>query len=134
MTERGIVPDLHRPSSPMAAMPNQPDPADDTGLVAWSVSTAPARWLPRLDEFALECLDHDAVAARRWIRQGPRYLGGLGRQFRLVSASREFGSRFVERVRERSAAGEIGVSGQIQLSFRGECDGFNFGTETPSTH
>ena len=41
-------------------MPDQPDPADDTVLVAWSVSTAPARWLPRLDEFALECLDQDA--------------------------------------------------------------------------
>ena len=72
-------PDLHCPSSPIAVMPDQPDPTADTGLVARSVSSASARWLPRLDEFALECLDHDAVAARRWIRQGPRYLGGLGR-------------------------------------------------------
>ncbi|HEY1897467.1 MAG TPA: hypothetical protein VGG62_14395, partial [Terracidiphilus sp.] len=85
----------------------------------------------RRDKFALECLDPDAAAARRWIRHAPRYLGGLVRQFRLVSASRDFGSRFVERVRERSAAGEIGVSGQIQVCFRGASDEFNFGTENP---
>jgi hypothetical protein len=79
-------------------------------------------------------MDQGAGAARRWIRQAPRYLGGLRRQFRLVSASREFGLRFVERVRERSTAGEILASGQIQLSFRGECDEFNFGTKSPSSH
>jgi hypothetical protein len=134
MAERGIVPDLHHPPNQASALPDQPVPAEDAILVAWSVSSAPARWLPRLDEFALECLDHDAMAARRWIRQAPRYLGELGRGFRLVSASREFGSRFVEHVRERSAAGEIGASGQIQLSFRGGCDEFNFGTESPSSH
>jgi hypothetical protein len=134
MAERGIVPDLPRPSNPPLAIPNQPDPTEDTVLVAWGVSTAPARWLPRLDEFALECLDHDAVAARRWIRQAPRYLGGLGRGFRLVSASREFALRFVERVRERSAAGKMGVSGQILLSFDGGSDEFSFGTESPSSY
>ncbi len=133
MVERGMVPDLHREFSLIPAMPDQPDPTEDTVLVAWSVSTAPARWLPRLDELALECLGQEDGAARRWLRLAPRYLGSLGRGFRLVSASREFGSRFVERVRERSAAGEIGASGQIQLSFRGACNGFNFGTESPST-
>jgi hypothetical protein len=137
MASRGIVPDLHRPSSPTS--PIHPDPPEDAVLVTWSVSSAPARWLPRLDELALECLDsecldQDAEAARRWIRQAPRYLGALGREFRLVSASRDFGSRFVERVRERSGAGEIAVSGQIQLSLRGGCDRFNFGTESPSSH
>jgi hypothetical protein len=134
MAERGIVPDLQRPSNPTSTTLNQPDPTEDTVLVAWSVSTAPARWLPRLDELALECLGQEDGAARRWIRQAPRYLGGMARGFRLVSASHEFGSRFVERVRERSAAGEIGASGQIQLSFRGACNGFNFGIESPSTH
>ena len=134
MAERGIVPDLYRPSNSTSPMANQPDPTEETVLVAWSVSSAPAQWLPRLDELALECLDHDAGAARRWIRQGPRYLGGLARGFRLVRGSRDFGSRFVERVRERSAAGEIGAPGQIQLSFGGGCEGFNFGTESPSSH
>jgi hypothetical protein len=134
MTERGIVPDLHCPPNTASAKPDQPDPAEDTVLVAWSVSTAPARWLPRLDEFALECLDKDAGAARRWIRQAPRYLGGLGRGFRLVSASREFALRFVERARERSAAGEIGVSGQILLSFGGGSEALSFGTESPSSY
>ncbi len=133
MAERGIVPDLYRPSSPISAIPNPPDPTADVVLVAWSVFTAPPRWLPRLDELALECLDHDAGAARRWIRRAPRYLSGLGRGFRLVSASREFASRFVECVRERSAAGEIGVSGQILLSFDGGSHEFNFGAESPSS-
>jgi hypothetical protein len=130
MAERGIVPVLHRPSSPTSATPTPADPAEDAVLVAWSVSSGGARWLPRLDELALECLDHEAGAARRWIRQAPRYLGRLGREFRLVSASRAFAERFVERVQERSLAGEIGASGQIQVSFRGGSDGFNFGTES----
>jgi enoyl-CoA hydratase/carnithine racemase len=134
MAERGIVPDLHRQPNTASAIPDQPDPTEDTVLVAWGVSTAAARWLPRLDEFALECLDHDAGAARRWIRQAPRYLGGLGRGFRLVSASREFAARFVERVQERSAAGEIGVSGQILLSFDEGSDEFSFGAKSPSFH
>jgi hypothetical protein len=134
MAERGIVSDLDRPSSRIPAMPNQPDATEDAVLVAWSVSSAPARWLPRLDECALECLDHDAGPTRRWIRQAPRYLGRLGQGFRLVSAGREFASRFVERVRERSEAGEIGVSGQIRLSFDGGSDGFNFGTQSPPSH
>jgi hypothetical protein len=132
MAGRGIAPDLHRPSKPIS--PIHPDAPEDRVLVAWSVSSAPARWLPRLDELALECLGQDARAARRWIQQAPRYLGGLAREFRLVSASRDFGPRFVERVRERSAAGEIGASGQIQVSFRGGCERFNFGTESPSSH
>ncbi len=133
MAERGIVPDLYCLPSQASATPAQSDPTEETVLVAWSVLSAPARWLPRLDEFALECLDRDALAARRWIRQAPRYLGGLGREFRLVSASRDFGTRFVERVREQSAAGEIGASGQIQVSFSGGCEGFEFGTESGSS-
>ncbi len=130
MAERGILPDLHRPPSPTSATLTPADPAEDPVLVAWCVSSGGARWLPRLDELALECLDYDAGAARRWIRQAPRYLGRLGREFRLVSASRAFAERFVERVQERSLAGEIGASGQIQVSFRGGSDGFNFGTES----
>ena len=133
MAERGVVPDLRRPAWPASATPDESDPIEQTVLVAWSVSSAPARWLPRLDEFALECLDPDALAAHRWIRQAPRYLGGLGREFRLVAAGRDFGTRFVERVRERSAAGEIGASGQIQVSFSGRCEGFDFGTENGSS-
>lgn len=129
MAERGIVPDLDSRSSAVSAATAWSDPAEV--LVAWTVSSAHARWLPRLDAFALECLDRKAGAARRWIERAPRYLGGRWRGFRLVSGSREFGTRFVERVRERSAAGEIGASGQIQVIFRGESDVFCFGTERP---
>jgi hypothetical protein len=127
MAERGIVADLHPPSG---ATFRQSDLAEV--LVAWSVSSSPARWLPRLDELALKCLDHEAGAARRWVQRAPGYLGGLAREFRLVSGSRAFGSRFVERVRERSAAGEIGASGQIQMVFCGESEEFSFGS--PSSH
>ena len=134
MAERGIVPDLYGPPSQGPATPAQADPTEDMVLVAWSVSSVPARWLPRLDELALECLDREALAARRWIRQAPRYLGPLGREFRLVSATPDFGSRFVERVREQSAAGEIGASGQIQVSFKEVREGFDFGTESGSSH
>jgi hypothetical protein len=128
MAERGIVADLRPPSHATSA-------ESDMGevLVAWSVSSAHARWLPRLDELALECLDREAIAARRWIQRAPGYLGGLAREFRLVPGSRLFGSRFVGRVRERSAAGDIGASGLIQVIFRGESEVFSFGTESPSS-
>jgi hypothetical protein len=129
MAERGIMVDLHLPSHATSA---QSDPSEV--LVAWSVSSAHARWLPRLDEIALECLDREAGAAHRWIQRAPGYLGGLARQFRLVPGSRAFGSRFVERVRERSAAGDIGASGQIQVNSRGESEVFSFGTESPSSY
>jgi hypothetical protein len=129
MDERGIVADLLPPSHPTSA---QSVPAEV--LVAWAVSSAHARWLPRLDELALDCLDGEAMAARRWIQRAPGYLGGLGREFRMVSGSRAFGSRFVERVRERSATGDIGTSGQIKVNFRGESEVFSFGAESPSPH
>lgn len=132
MAERGVVPDLDSRSSAVSAAAAWSDPAEV--LVAWTVSSAPARWLSRLDEFALECLDREDGAARRWIERAPRYLGAQWRGFRLVSGSRAFGSRFVERVRERSAAGEIGASGQIQIVFRGGREDFSFGTESPSSY
>jgi Urocanase Rossmann-like domain len=129
MADRGIVADLH---PPFGAISTESDPGEV--LVAWSVSSAHARWLPRLDTLALECLDREALAARRWVQRAPGYLGGLAREFRLVSGSRAFGSCFVGRVRERSAAGDIGASGLIQVNIRGESEVFSFGTESPSPH
>ncbi len=46
-------------------------------LVTWSVASDQAQWLPRLDAIALDCLDADEWAARRWLRLAPRYLGRL---------------------------------------------------------
>jgi Urocanase Rossmann-like domain len=107
MNERGVQPDLFRHSV-----------TADLGVrpcIAWGVDSAPARWLPRLDVIAIECLETAKQIERRWVRLAPRYLGRMAQGVRMVVADREFASRFVDRVRMRVESGEIGVSVSIQL-------------------
>jgi Urocanase Rossmann-like domain len=109
MAERGVQPDLVWPN------------AIDTGssktpfYVAWSVDSAPAQWLPKLDVIAIECLDRGQYAERRWLRLAPRYLGRMARGVRVLSADREFALRFVDKVRARVEGGEIGAAVSIQI-------------------
>ncbi len=68
MLERGVLPDLLRPgsaSSPAfatflsqgAQQIQLSDLDENQTLLAWSVASAPAQWLPKLDAIALECLE-----------------------------------------------------------------------------
>ncbi len=126
LVERGVLPDLWRPleaetaALPSLADPNQgseqSDPMRAPALVEWSVSSSPAQWLPKLDALALACLGPDAVAARRWLRTAPRYLGRLAQGVRLVYADLEFAARFVEQLRPRYEQGEIAVSAMVKVS------------------
>lgn len=137
MLERGVLPDLLRPRAPSAmdlsgslleeeSKTVEPDPMKVPALVTWSVASEPAQWLPKLDAMALDCLERDAWAARRWLRVGPRYLGRLANGVRLLHADREFGARFIEQVRARVECSEIGARVAIQATYQGSCEQHHF--------
>ncbi len=136
MLERGVLPDIVRPDAASAMERTGPhregmqhaatDSLQIPVLVVWSVASAPAHWLPKLDAIALDCLEPDAWPATRWLRLAPRYLGRLAHGVRSLHADRQFAARFIERVRERVQRAEIGVLVEIRLTCEGECEEHRF--------
>jgi urocanate hydratase len=115
MNERGVQPDLLRSDVEGALRPvTEPPTLLTPVLLNWTVASAPARWLPRLDAIALECLDADAWAARRWLRLAPRYLGRTAQAIRALACSQQIASRFTERVKLGVERGEIAVPVEIR--------------------
>jgi urocanate hydratase len=112
---RGVIPidqDRDRLSFPAAALP-EVDLEILPAILIWSVASAPAQWLPRLDAIALESLDANDWIARRWLRNSPRYLGRLAQGIRAVSCSEPVASSFIERVQRQVESGEIGAPVEI---------------------
>jgi hypothetical protein len=113
MRERGVAPDLTRATvdTPAAAA---------GALLAWRVESAPAQWLPKLDAIASECLDANPGpgidAARRWLRQSPRYLGRLAQGWRVLRCSPDAGIEFAGRVR----AAALPVDVEIDVNLGGQ--------------
>lgn len=142
MAERGVQPDLFREvvtrSDQTSALPSakaadpEMDPAGVAALVAWRVDSAPAQWLPRLDTLALDCLAPEELVARRWVLRASRYLGRIGHAGHLVSSTREFAARFIERVRSEAACGAINVRGEIEITWKGATDQIFFGPDSSS--
>lgn len=132
--ERGVLPDLLRRDVHIAPYngaillqegePEEIDFKNAPALVTWSVASDQAKWLPRLDAIALECLNADAWVARRWLRLAPRYLGRLAHGLRLLDSNREFAARFSEQVRQRADCGEIPVGIEIRSYYRGPQESF----------
>lgn len=119
MSERGVEPDILRQNdTPEDATPTP----DDVALVSWSVSSAPARWMPKLDGFALECAGELPQGTRRWLRASPRYLGRLAQSFHLVLADRTFATCFMEGAMSLEG-GRIPL--KLQVSYRGGSEEFN---------
>jgi hypothetical protein len=123
MLERGVQPDLTRESAePMRAFGDQDisqfenEPMQTPASVAWLVDTSPAKWLPRFDAIALECLDRADVWNRRWIRLSPRYLGRHAPNVRIVCADRQFAASFVERTGKTFDEGELEIEATILVS------------------
>lgn len=111
MNDRGVEPDLLRSVVGSATRTETESPA----LLTWTVGSAPAQWLPKLDAMALECLNADAWAARRWLRLAPRYMGRLTHGIRSLACSQEVASRFIAQVQQSVDRGEIGVPVEIRL-------------------
>ena len=113
MAERGVAPDL-LPRNQL------PPAADGEALVAWSVATAPAQWLPKLDGLAIDSLrateGDKAAAARRWLRLAPRYLGRLAQGQHILRCEVDVAKEFVSRVRGAVDRGEFGVEVRISLN------------------
>jgi hypothetical protein len=112
MLERGVLPDL----LPRTQLP--PAPPGQI-LVTWTVSSASAQWLPRLDALAIDCLRKSAAGpsgiAGRWLRLAPRYLGRLAQNFRILHCQPEVANEFVSRAQSAVNRGDIGVEVSISL-------------------
>lgn len=134
--ERGVLPDLLRRDVRVAPYhdalmlregePEETDFKKVPALVTWRVDSTLPSSLAKLDEVALECLEADAWAARRWLRLSPRYLGRLANGLRLLDCDREFAARFWEQVRQRVDRGEIRVAVELCSYFSGVHDQFRF--------
>jgi urocanase-like protein len=120
MAERGVRPDVHRDdvlhgARHHAERPDETAPAK--ALIVWTVDAAPARWLPKVDAIALDCLDANERIGRRWLRLGGRYLGRMGAH--MVWSTHAFSARLIERIREQAERGEINVRVQIEVQGNG---------------
>jgi Urocanase Rossmann-like domain len=117
MMERGVVPDLLADLLHRAQLPQAPP---GQVLVTWTVTSAPAQWLPRLDALAIDCLRKSATGqpsiAARWLRLAPRYLGRLAQNFRLLHCQPEIAQEFVSRTKSAVDRGEIAVEVQITIN------------------
>ena len=106
MQERGVVADLLVPEA-------LPELAPEMVIVCWQVAAAPAQWLPKVDAIAMECVEKAGEvgigAARRWLRQAPRYLGRMSQGLRVMRCEARVADAFAARVRAAVAGGEIGV-------------------------
>jgi hypothetical protein len=121
MAERGVKPDLLRPAEAVNGENTRPVPAD-VALMSWSVSSSPARWMPKLDAYALECAGELPEGTRRWLRLSPRYLGRLAQSIHLVLADRAFAARFMGGL---TAWEDAGIPLKLQISYRGGCEEYN---------
>jgi urocanate hydratase len=131
MLERGVLPDLLPPgpaSAPEyatfltqgAQQIQHSSPEKNQTLLAWSVTAAPAKWLPKLDAIALDCIEPEDAAARRWLRLAPRYLGRLAQTQRLLRCNQESAQKFLVKVRDQVEQGEIKIPVEIRLTTSGE--------------
>lgn len=110
MQERGVRPDICAPVAPSVA----------DCVLSWSVESAPAKWLPKLDALAGEILQADDGAARRWLRLAPRYLGRRAQGVRVMRCKETEAARFLESAREAVAKGEVGVAVSVGVERQGE--------------
>jgi hypothetical protein len=132
MLERGVLPDLLPPGaagapefaaflSQGARLAGPADAASDQIRVAWSVASAPALWLPKLDAVAHDCLAPEDWPARRWLRLAPRYLGRQAQGIRLLRCNDDAARRFLDQVRQRTERSEIAVPVEIQVLHNEDC-------------
>lgn len=111
MLERGVVADLLRPTGPAPS-------ASGEVLLTWSVESAPAQWLPKVDAIALECLKNNPDAednniAQRWLRQSPRYLGRLAQGVRVLRCDAKIADEITANVKAAIRSTDIAVDVRI---------------------
>jgi urocanate hydratase len=140
MAERGVQPDLAYAGLRDATRDgtlsghewrpiqcSDPDPA--LTFVAWQVAQAPARWMVRLDDIALDCLAAD-WKTRRWIRLAPRFAGRQAQGLRALYCDAHAAGRIAERFNEAVRNGDIGAEVAMRLTAKGETQTLRFSPRT----
>jgi len=100
---------------------------DERVLLAWTVASGPAQWLPKLDGIAMECVPQEDWGSRRWLRLSPRYLGRMAKSVRVLFCDGNAAAEFARRVRDGVECGEIPVAVEIRLSGLGAQQEYRFG-------
>jgi len=136
MLERGVLPNLLRThdesgeDSPFIRQGAQRIPApvmeESLSMLAWTVASAPAQWLPKLDALAMDCIPEQDWKSRRWLRLSPRYLGRLAKGVRMLFCDQVVAEEFIRRVRERVECGEVPVAVEVQMSRQGKRQDYRF--------
>jgi urocanate hydratase len=137
MLERGVLPKLLPPGSasapPYATFLSQgaqqiqlSDLDENQTLLAWSVTAAPAQWLPKLDAIALNCLKPEDTVAHRWLRLAPRYLGRQTQALHLLRCTKESAQNFLVQLRAQIDQGGIKVPVDIHLTNQAQTEQHQF--------
>jgi hypothetical protein len=131
MVELGVLPDLLPPGvldAPAykvfldqgARQVNPISAVGDHKVLTWKVTADHARWLPRLDSIARDCIgvspSDETWSALRWLRLAPRYLGRMANGVRLLRCDSGVATGFLSEVREQVAKGAISVPVEVHLS------------------
>jgi len=140
--ERGVQPDLTRSdalekqfnaSAARSMWRVEGDPMQSAATVAWAVESLPARWLPKLDALALECLQPSDTWNRLWVERAPKYLGRVGSSLRVVCADRHFAASFIERSRTAVQNGDINTAAMIWTASQAGSEEFRLRPPQQST-
>jgi hypothetical protein len=141
MTELGVRPDLLPPGTldepryevflgQGARQVNPIAVGAGQAVLTWTVSAAPAVWLPKLDAIASDCLIEpdgpEMGSALRWLRLAPRYLGRIVEGIHLLRCETGVASDFLGRVKREVASGRISVSVEIVVGSCGESTRYRF--------
>lgn len=125
MKERGVQPDLvfggprdqQRTKLQFGAGSREvhlTEPDSGRAFLTWRVAQAPARWMPKLDAIALECLASDSWE-RRWIRLSPRYCGRAASAQRALCCDPQIAEEIIRSIHASAKRGEIGVEVEASL-------------------
>ncbi len=126
MIERGVLPDLvfaglermpHFGAGTREIRSAKPD--SSWAAITWQVAQAPARWMAKLDEIALDCLATD-WRARHWIRLSPRYCGRMAQAQRAFYCDPESAEKIIAAFTAKVRAGEIETEVAASLLIGGE--------------
>ena len=133
--DRGVQPDLTREDAIHQAGLDFQESSQDrqSATVMWAVEALPARWLPRLDAVALQSLQPSHQWSRRWIRHSPRYLGKVASNLRVISADREFATRFTEHLRSTFDSQEIGTAATVWVTSEAGPEEYRFHPTQPAS-
>lgn len=113
MQERGVVPDFVAAGAvPLSSTAERVDPlpvSHPSVRLEWQASSAPALWMPQLEEIAHACLPVEDAAAHRWLKLAPRYCGRTAMGLRVLRCTSPIAEEFSMRVAESILSGAIDV-------------------------